>query len=43
MVFCSFDADTYEVHMISFHTFFVWALKIVVDSRKFSILLLYIL
>ena len=29
--------------MISFQTFFVWAFKIVVDSWKFSILLLYIL
>ena len=28
---------------ISFHTFFVWAFKIVVDSWKFSMLLLYIL
>ena len=33
----------YEVHTIDFQTFFVWALKIVVDSWKFSILLLYIL
>ena len=33
----------YEVHTISFQTFFVWAFKIVVDSWKFSILLLYIL
>ena len=29
--------------MISFQTFFVWAFKIVVDSWKFSMLLLYIL
>ena len=29
--------------MISFQTFFVWAFKIVIDSWKFSILLLYIL
>ena len=29
--------------MISFQTFFVWAFKSVVDSWKFSILLLYIL
>ena len=34
---------TYEVHTISFQTFFVWAFKIVVDSWKFTILLLYIL
>ena len=34
---------SYEVHTISFQTFFVWAFKIVVDSWKFSILLLYIL
>ena len=32
----------HEVHTISFQTFFVWAFKIVVDSWKFSILLLYI-
>ena len=32
----------YEVHMISFQTFFVWAFKIVIDSWKFSMLLLYI-
>ena len=32
----------YEVHTISFQTFFVWAFKNVVDSWKFSILLLYI-
>ena len=37
------DDDIYEVHMISFQTFFVWAFKIVVDSWKFSMLLLYIL
>ena len=29
--------------MISFQTFFLWAFKIVVDSWKFSMLLLYIL
>ena len=34
---------TYEVHTISFQTFFVWAFKIVVDSWKFTMLLLYIL
>ena len=33
----------YEGHSISFQTFFVQAFKIVVDSWKFSILLLYIL
>ena len=33
----------YEVHTISFQTFFVWAFKIVLDSWKFSMLLLYIL
>ena len=33
----------YEVHTISFQTFFVWVFKIVVDSWEFSILLLYIL
>ena len=33
----------YEVHSISFQTFFVGAFKIVVDSWKFSMLLLYIL
>ena len=33
----------YVVHMISFKTFFVQAFKIVIDSWKFSILLLYIL
>ena len=31
------------MHTISFHTFFVWAFKIVVDSLKFCMLLLYIL
>ena len=33
----------YEGHTISFQTFFEWAFKIVVDSWKFSMLLLYIL
>ena len=33
----------YEVYTISFQTFFVQAFKIVVDSWKFGILLLYIL
>ena len=33
----------YEVHTISFQTFFVWAFKIVVDFWKFNMLLLYIL
>ena len=31
------------MHAISFQTFFVWAFKIVIDSWKFSMLLLYIL
>ena len=31
------------MHTISFQTFFVWAFKIVVDSWKFSMLLIYIL
>ena len=30
-------------HTISFQTFFVWAFKIVIDSLKFTILMLYIL
>ena len=34
---------SYEVHTISFQSFFVWAFKIVVHSWKFSRLLLYIL
>ena len=34
---------SYVVNSISFQTFFVWAFKIVVDSWKFSIFLLYIL
>ena len=33
----------YEVHTISFQTFFLQAFKIVLDSWKFSMLLLYIL
>ena len=32
----------YMVHSISFHTFFAKAIKIVIDSWKFSMLLLYI-
>ena len=35
--------DIYVVPSISFQTFFIQAFKIVVDSRKFSMLLLYIL
>ena len=31
------------MHTISFQTFFIWTFKIVVDSWKFSMLLLYIL
>ena len=33
----------YVGHTISFQTFFVWEFKIVVDSWKFTMLLLYIL
>ncbi len=33
----------YLVHTINFKPFFVWAFKIVVDTWKFSMLLLYIL
>ena len=33
----------YKVHTISFQTFFIWAFKILIDSWKFSVLLLYIL
>ena len=33
----------YEVHTISFQTFFIWAFRIVIDSWKLSMLLLYIL
>ena len=33
----------YEVHTISFQIFFVWAFKIVIDSWKFTMLLLYTL
>ena len=33
----------YVVHTISFQTFFVWAFKIVIDTWKFSMILLYIL
>ena len=35
--------SNYEVHTISFQTFFVWAFRIVVDSGKFTMLLIYIL
>ena len=35
---CYCVCPRYEVHTISFLTFFVWAFKIVVDSWKFSIL-----
>ena len=35
--------DSYEVHTISFQTFFVWAFRIIIDTWKFSLLLLYIL
>ena len=40
---CYATYATYVVHSISFHTFFVQAFKIVIDSWKFSMLLLYIL
>ena len=33
----------YEAHTISFQTFFIWGFKIVVDSWKFTMSLLYIL
>ena len=42
-LFLKKDTSTYEVRMISFQTFFVWAFKIVIDSWKFTMLLLYIL
>ena len=32
----------YEVHTISFQTFFIWVFKIATDSWKFTMLLLYI-
>ena len=35
--------STDKVQTIIFQTFFVWAFKIVIDSRKFTMLLLYIL
>ena len=38
-----YTITTYVVYLISFQTFFVQAFKIVIDSWKFSILLLYIL
>ena len=37
------DIYIYEVHTISFQTFFVMAFRIILDVWKFSILLLYIL
>ena len=36
-------SDYYEVHTMSLQTFFVWEFRIVIDSWKFSMLLLYIL
>ena len=33
----------YEVNTVSFQTFFVQAFKIIIDSWKFSVLLLYML
>ena len=42
--FAKYILDTiYVVHSISFQTFFVQVFKIIVDSWKFSMLLLYIL
>ena len=35
------DKGSYEVHTISFHTFFVWAFKIVVDSCMFLLHILW--
>ena len=35
--------NSYEVYTISFQILFVWAFKIVVDSWKFNLLLVYIL
>ena len=35
--------QNYDVHTISFQTFFVWAFKNVIDSWKFTMLLLFIL
>ena len=43
ILFYSLSKSQYEVHTISFQTFFVWVSKIVVDSWKFTMLLLYIL
>ena len=40
---CSFPTSIYEVYTISFQTFCVWAFRIVVNSWKFTMLLLYIL
>ena len=42
-VYKSYVFNFYEVHTISFQTFFVWAFKIVVDTWKFNMLLHYIL
>ena len=39
----TYFGERYVVPSISFHTFFVQVFKIVVDSRKFTMLLLYIL
>ena len=43
MIRVQWKCQKYEVHTISFQTFFIWAFKIVINSWKFSILLLYIL
>ena len=39
---CMHRASVSEWHAISFQTFFVWAFRIVIDSWKVSMLLLYI-
>ena len=46
MVFLYYQNITiwiYKVHMIGVQTFFVWAFKIVIDTWKFTMLLLYII
>ena len=35
--------EIYKVHTISFQPFFIWAFRILIDSWKFSMLVLYIL
>ena len=41
MSYCKKISSRYEGHTIGFQTYFVWAFKIVADSWKFSMLLLY--